>query len=78
MAHKTITISEQAYRALARLKSDNESFTQAILRLTSDKGSASSLLDFFQKLPGSENLASNVELAMKRMRMVRLRRISVE
>jgi len=78
MAHKTITISEQAYRALARLKSDNESFTQAILRLTSDKGSASSLLDFFQKLPGSENLASNVELAMKRMRMVRLRRVSVE
>jgi predicted CopG family antitoxin len=78
MAHKTITISEQAYRALARLKSDKESFTQAILRLTSDRGSASSLLDFFQKLPGSESLASNVELAMKRMRMVRLRRVSVE
>jgi len=77
MAHKTITISEQAYRSLARLKSDKESFTEAILRLTSEKGSASSLLDLLENLPRSEDLAKNVEVAMKRIRTVKLRRISL-
>jgi predicted CopG family antitoxin len=77
MAHKTITISEQAYRSLARLKSDKESFTEAILRLTSEKGSASSLLDLLENLPRSEDLAKNVEVAMTRLRTVKLRRISL-
>lgn len=77
MAHKTITISEQAYRSLARLKSDKESFTEAILRLTSERGSASSLLELVKNLPGSDDLARNVEFAMKRMRTVKLRRISL-
>lgn len=77
MAHKTITISEEAYRSLARLKSGNESFTEAILRLTSQKGSASSLLDFLQRLPVSEDLAQNVENSMKRMRKKKLQRITL-
>jgi len=78
MAHKTITISEQAYRSLAKLKSENESFTQAILRLTSVKGSASSLLELLEKLPSSEDLARNVEIASKRMRANKLRRVGLE
>ena len=77
MAHKTITISEQAYRSLARLKSDKESFTEAILRLTSEKGSASSLLAVLENMPRSEDLARNVEVAMKKLRTGKLRRISL-
>lgn len=33
MAHKTLTISEEAYKALAELKKD-ESFTELIKRIT--------------------------------------------
>ncbi len=34
MAHKTLTISEEAYDALAELKKEGESFTELIKRLT--------------------------------------------
>ncbi len=34
MAHKTLTISEEAYDALAELKNEGESFTELIKRLT--------------------------------------------
>ncbi|HMB45975.1 MAG TPA: antitoxin VapB family protein [Candidatus Methanoperedens sp.] len=34
MSHKTLTISEEAYEALAGLKKEGESFTQLIKRIT--------------------------------------------
>ncbi|MEA1905115.1 MAG: antitoxin VapB family protein [Candidatus Hadarchaeota archaeon] len=34
MAHKTLTISEDAYKALAELKREGESFTDTVLRLS--------------------------------------------
>ena len=34
MAHKTLTISEEAYEALAELKKEGESFTELIKRIT--------------------------------------------
>ncbi len=34
MAHKTLTISEEAYEALAELKKEKESFTDLIKRVT--------------------------------------------
>jgi predicted CopG family antitoxin len=34
MAHKTLTISEEAYEALAELKREGESFTELIKRIT--------------------------------------------
>ncbi len=34
MAHKTLTISEEAYEALAGLKKEGESFTELIKRIT--------------------------------------------
>jgi predicted CopG family antitoxin len=77
MAHKTITISEEAYQSLVRHKTQNESFTKAILRPTSGKGSARSLLDLLERLPRSEDLADNVEKVMKRMRMTKLSRVTV-
>jgi predicted CopG family antitoxin len=36
--HKTLTISEEAYEKLVKIKRSGESFTQAILRLTRGKG----------------------------------------
>ena len=35
MAHKTLTISEEAYEMLAELKKEGESFTELIKRITS-------------------------------------------
>ncbi|MEM2761076.1 MAG: antitoxin VapB family protein [Nitrososphaerales archaeon] len=79
MAHKTITISEEAYNALARMKRANESFTEVILRLASNaiKGNAQALLDFVKKLPISEDLAHNVEVSMMRTRKARLRKVKI-
>ncbi len=34
MAHKTLTISEEAYESLAELKKEGESFTELIKRIT--------------------------------------------
>ena len=78
MAHKTITISEEAYQSLAKHKSPNESFTEAILRLTSGRGDARSLLEFLEVIPPSEDLADHVEKAMKRMRSTKVRRATLE
>jgi predicted CopG family antitoxin len=77
MAHKTITISEQAYDALAGLKKGKESFTDAILRLTSKRGSAAALLSFFEELPPSRDLAEKIDVAMVRMRRATLRKVEL-
>jgi len=34
VAHKTLTISEEAYNVLAELKKDKESFTELLKRIT--------------------------------------------
>jgi len=49
MAHKTLTISEEAYDALNSLKNQNESFTELILRLSRQKR-IGSLLEFIKKI----------------------------
>jgi predicted CopG family antitoxin len=38
MGFKTLTISDEAYRELQRLKEKSESFTQVILRLSEGRG----------------------------------------
>jgi predicted CopG family antitoxin len=73
MAHKTITISDDAYEALAKSKRDNESFTKVILRLTSDRAKANSLLEHVLGSPADEELAENIEKAMRRTRSARLK-----
>ncbi len=62
--HRTITISEEAYRALSERKGQKESFTDVILRLASDRGEASNLLAVIRGLEADEELAANVEKAM--------------
>ncbi len=44
MGNKTIMISEEAYEVLKRRKRPNESFTDVIMRLGFEKGSAKMLL----------------------------------
>jgi predicted CopG family antitoxin len=41
MATKTISITEEAYEALLREKTDKESFTETILRITKKSGKLS-------------------------------------
>jgi len=73
MAHRTITISDDAYKALARSKRENESFTKVILRLTLGNGKASSLLEHLVGSPADEELAANIERAMRRTRSAQLK-----
>lgn len=74
MGHKTITISDDAYDALAKARNDNESFTKVILRLTSERTKASSLLEHLKNLDPDEELAKSVEETMRRTRSAQLKR----
>ncbi len=76
MAHKTITISEEAYRALKRMRHPNESFTRVILRLTRSGKSARDLLDFLKKMGPQNELADAIEAAYRERRLVALREVS--
>jgi len=72
MAHKTLTISEEAYGALARLKSKDESFTKVILRLAGKK-SKGTLLEYVRSLPPNEELAAKVEKVLEKRSGIHLR-----
>ncbi len=72
MAHKTITISDNAYQALAKSKRENESFTKVILRLTSESGTASLLLEHLRGSAADEELAGSIERAMEMTRSAKL------
>lgn len=53
MSHKTLTISEEAYQALAELKKEGESFTELIKRITQPIGKKK-LHDFVGVMAGEE------------------------
>lgn len=55
-----MTISEEAYEALARMKKERESFTEAILRLTK-KNEKGTLLDYVLSLDPDEEFAEELE-----------------
>lgn len=61
MAHKTITISEEAYHALARMKKEKESFTDVILRVTGIKNKKEQLVAWLESSESNEDLAEAIE-----------------
>ena len=67
MAHKTLTISEEAYNALKKLKRDKESFSDVILRIT--KGT--SLLEYVESTEFSQDLADRIEEVYKERELVK-------
>jgi len=72
MAHKTLTISEEAYNALSRVKSKDESFTKVILRLAR-KRPAGNLLDYVRSFSPDEELGSALERVLEKRGRIRLR-----
>ena len=72
MAHKTITVSEEAYKALARMKGEKESFTEAILRIAR-KREEGTLLDFLKSVKPDEEFAAILEEVIKERRTISLR-----
>ncbi|HZD12118.1 MAG TPA: antitoxin VapB family protein [Candidatus Binatus sp.] len=76
MAHKTLTISEEAYNALVKRRtSEAESFTRVILRLTNDqeKSSAGRLLEYIQSMPPADELANKLEEIVEKRKTISLR-----
>ncbi|MBS7622451.1 antitoxin VapB family protein [Candidatus Bathyarchaeota archaeon] len=71
MAHKTITISEEAYNALAKVKGEKESFTDVILRIARKKGSGN-LLDYVRSLQPDEELARTLEEIVQERKKISL------
>jgi predicted CopG family antitoxin len=71
MAHKTITISEEAYEALAGLKAARESFTDVILR-TVKKRKEGTLLDYNRSLVPDEEFAKTLEDVVKERNRISL------
>jgi predicted CopG family antitoxin len=51
---KIVTLSEKAYEALKKMKREGESFSDAVIRLTSEEGSKS-LLPFAGKWVGDDS-----------------------
>ena len=73
LAHKTLTISEEAYKALKSLKKAHESFTEVILRITAGKKDNKELLDWIKKQEGLADLADSIEEAYGQRNEVSLR-----
>jgi predicted CopG family antitoxin len=64
MAHKTITISEEAYEALAGVKAAKESFTDVILKIVKKKEEGT-LLDYVRSVEPDEEFAKTLEDVVK-------------
>jgi predicted CopG family antitoxin len=73
MAHKTITISEEAYDALKALKLQSESFTEVILRIAGRRKRASELLAWVKDQRDHSDLADALEEVYQQRDLVTLR-----
>jgi len=67
-----LTVSEEAYEALARLKKERESFTEAILRLTRKK-ERGTLLDYVRSLEHDEEFAEELEKVVEERKGIALK-----
>ena len=82
MATKTLSISEEAYNELIKLKEANESFSQLILRLTRKRGSPATILKIISEIhdenpKGSLDLASSIEEVYLERKREKLRSIEL-
>ena len=76
MAHKTLTISEEAYNALVKQrKSGDESFTKIILCLTNQHqdNSAQRLIDYLRSDPPSEDFVNRLREVVEEREKIQLR-----
>lgn len=73
MAHKTITISEEAYSLLKENKRENESFTEVIKRILSHKKKKEDLLEWISSNKDLSDLADSVELVFDERKNINLR-----
>ena len=75
MTRKTLTISEQAYNTLARVKGKNESFTEVILRLTGKRGKRTkgTLLEYIRSIAPNNQLADSIEKVLEKRNRIHLR-----
>lgn len=64
MGHRTLTISDEAYNALSKMKKERESFTETILRIT-NKTEKGTLQDYIKTLKPDEDLPSNLETVLE-------------
>jgi predicted CopG family antitoxin len=64
MAHKTITISEEAYEVLAGMNAAKESFTDVILKIVKKKQEGT-LLDYVRSIEPDEEFAKILEDVVK-------------
>jgi predicted CopG family antitoxin len=71
MAHKTITISEEAYEALAGVKAAKESFTDVILKIVKKKEEGT-LLDYVRSVEPDEEFAKTLEDVVKERNRISL------
>lgn len=73
MAHKTLTISEEAYKELVKLKNEKESFTDVIIKLTKKKN----LLEYVKTMPKNENLAKSIEKVFEERKRIKPRDVDL-
>jgi len=82
MATKTLSISEEAYNNLIKLKKEGESFSQLILRMTSMKGNPNHILQTLQIISSDnpenvEDLANNIELVFSNRKNRKMRDVDL-
>ncbi len=76
MAHKTLTISEEAYAALAKLKNRGESFTDVILRIGGKKRGGT-LLEYVCSMEPDEEFAQILEGIVKNRERLSVRSVEL-
>ena len=76
MGHRNITISDEAYHELSKMKRERESFTDVVMRLASGRGSAKALLTYVKGASSNEDLAKRIEMAMERTRKASLAKVA--
>jgi len=64
MGHRTLTVSDEAYNALTKMKKERESFTDTILRITK-KNEEGTLLDYIKTAEPDEEFASTLETILE-------------